>query len=676
MNSPNKQAAERVAELRSRIEHHNYRYYVLDDPEIADSEYDRMFRELQALEAAHPELCTDDSPTRRVGGAPIAKFRAIQHLMPMLSLDNAFSIEELVAFDRRARERLDSDEPLEYSAETKLDGTAVSLLYEQGRLVRGATRGDGQTGEDISHNVRTIESVPLKLRGDRHPALLEVRGEVYIPKVGFDELNARLSREGAKTFVNPRNAAAGTLRQLDPQITASRPLEFFAYGVGYSEGGKLPARHSEILLQLREWGIRVSPQSQVVAGVEGCQSYYEEIGEQRDELPYEIDGVVFKVDLIELQKALGFVSRAPRWAIAFKFPAQEVMTVVRGIDFQVGRTGALTPVARLEPVFVGGVTVSNATLHNIDEIERKDVRVGDTVILRRAGDVIPEVVRVVHEQRTGNPRRIKLPAKCPVCGADVVRPEGQAVARCSGGLVCAAQRKEKLRHFASRRAMDIEGLGAKLVEQLVEQNSGDQQVRTPADIYTLSSERLAGLERMGEKSARNLIEAIERSKRTTLPRFLFALGIPEVGEATAANLARYFGDLDAVAAAETEDLEAVPDVGPVVARHVHEFFRQPENLSVIKALRANGVQWPKEQVNREATLPLKGKTFVLTGTLGSMTRDQARERIEAAGGKVTGSVSAKTDYLVVGSDPGSKLKKAQQLGVAVVDEDGLKAVLN
>lgn len=668
-------AAQRIIELRRQLEHHNYRYYVLDDPVIPDVEYDSMFRELQALEAAHPELRTEDSPTQRVGGAPVAGFSEVRHLVPMLSLDNAFSADELIAFDRRIRDRLKSDEPIEYSAETKLDGVAVSLLYDHGRLVRGATRGDGQTGEDITHNVRTIDAVPLKLRGTRPPALLEIRGEVYMPRAGFAALNARLAEEGAKTFVNPRNAAAGTLRQLDPRITASRPLEFFAYGVGHFEDGTLPDRHSEILRRLKEWGVRISPVSRLVEGAAGCQTYYDDIAAMRDALPYEIDGIVLKVDRIELQKNLGFVSRAPRWAIAFKFPAQEVTTVLRGIDFQVGRTGALTPVARLESVFVGGVTVSNATLHNLDEIERKDVRIGDTVIVRRAGDVIPEVVRVVHERREGQPQPIRLPDKCPVCGSDVVRPEGQAIARCSGGLFCPAQRKEKLRHFASRRAMDIEGLGSKIIEQLVDSGIGGATVQTPADLYELTADALSRLERMGEKSAANIIAAIERSKDTTLPRFLFALGIPEVGEVTAANLARHFGDIDALARAEQNELEEVPDVGPVVAQHVHEFFRQRDNLKVIEALRKHGVNWPVEDAAADSR-PLQGKTFVLTGTLESMTREEARERIESLGGKVTGSVSAKTDYLIVGRDPGSKLRKAQQLDVSVLDEPGLLDVLS
>lgn len=675
MRAAGKKAAARAAELRELIDHHSYRYYVLDDPEIPDVEYDRMFRELQALEEAHPELATEDSPTQRVGGAPVEGFNEVRHLMPMLSLDNAFTADELIAFDRRVRERLKTEDAIHYSAETKLDGTAISLLYEDGHLVRGATRGDGQTGEDVTHNVRTVESIPLKLRGRGYPRRLEVRGEIYMPKAGFARLNARLAENDAKTFVNPRNAAAGTLRQLDPKIAASRPLEFFAYGVGFFAGGALPERHSEILAALRDWGVRISPLTRVVYAADGCQAYYDEMLEQRDELPYEIDGVVFKVDELEKQRALGFVSRAPRWAVAFKFPAQEVTTVLRGVDFQVGRTGALTPVARLEPVFVGGVTVSNATLHNIDEIERKDVRIGDTVIVRRAGDVIPEVVRVVLERRRGNPEPIRLPKKCPACGSDVVRPEGHAVARCSGGLVCPAQRKEKLRHFASRRAMDIEGLGAKIVEQLVEQGIDGREIHDPADIYKLDADDLARLERMGEKSAANLVAAIERSKKTTLPRFLFALGIPEVGEVTAEGLAQHFGDLDTIAAAGVEELEAVPDVGPVVAQHVHEFFRQRENMKVIEALRDFGVTWPVVDTRSEATA-LANKTFVLTGALETMTRDEARDRILAAGGKVTGSVSGKTDYVVAGKDPGSKLRKAEELGVTVLDENVLIEILD
>lgn len=663
--------AARVAQLRELIEHHNYRYHVLDDPEIPDVEYDRLFRELQKLEAAHPELYSEDSPTRRVGGSPVAGFSTARHLLPMLSLENAFSADELRAFDRRVRERLKAEDPIEYAAETKLDGAAISLIYEHGRLVRGATRGDGQTGEDVTHNVRTIESVPLRLRGRGHPAVLEVRGEVYMPKAGFAKLNARLLKDGSKAYVNPRNAAAGALRQLDPRVTASRPLEFYSYGIGHFEDWQVPERHSEVLHQLREWGVRVSPLSKVVPGIEGCLAYYEEIGEQRESLPYEIDGVVLKVDQVELQKALGFVARAPRWAIAYKFPAQEVTTVLRGVDFQVGRTGALTPVARLEPVFVGGATVSNATLHNIDEIERKDVRIGDTVIVRRAGDVIPEIVSVVSDRRPGDAKRIKLPSRCPVCGADVVRPEGQAVARCSGGLFCPAQRKEKLWHFASRRAMDIEGLGAKVVEQLVDQ----EKIETPADLFTLTVDELSSMERMGRKSAENLVEAISRSKRTTLGRFLFALGIPEVGEVTAANLASHFTDLAELMAAGQDELEAVPDVGPVIAQHVHEFFDQPHNVAIIEALRRNGVSWPAPERKPRAQ-PLEGKVFVLTGALDSLTRDEARARIEQLGGKVTSSVSRKTNYVVAGSDAGSKLGKAEELGITVLDETAFISMLS
>jgi DNA ligase (NAD+) len=668
-------AAARAAELRAMLEHHNYRYYVLDDPEIPDVEYDRMFRELQALEAEYPSLLTDDSPTQRIGAAPVSGFAPVEHLLPMLSLENAFTSDELQAFDRRVRERLGLQDPVLYCAETKLDGVAVSLRYEQGSLRLAATRGDGRTGEDITHNVRTIDAVPLRLRGEAHPRLLEVRGEVCIPKAGFAALNTRLAADGEKTFMNPRNAAAGTLRQLDPRIAAARPLEFYAYGVGFFQGGELPPRHSEILALLREWGVRVAPSSRVVVGVEGCQAYYDEIGLRRDNLPYEIDGIVLKVDALAQQEALGFVARAPRWAIAFKFPAQEVSTMLRGVDFQVGRTGALTPVARLEPVFVGGVIVSNATLHNMDEIERKDIRVGDAVIVRRAGDVIPEVVRVVEQRRSGNEARILLPATCPACGSDVVRPEGQSVARCSGGLFCPAQRKEKLRHFASRRAMDIEGFGAKLIEQLVDTGIDGEIVHSPADLYLLNASKLEGLERMGEKSAAKLIAAIEKSKNTTLPRFLFALGIPEVGEVTAANLAQHFGDIDRIAGAEQQELEKVPDIGPVVAQHVHEFFRQPENLRVIREMRRLGVRWPAVERSCD-DLPWRGKTFVITGTLSSMTRDEARSRIQAAGGKVIGSVSSKTDYLVVGEEPGSKLAKAQQLGVEIINEVNLLRVLS
>lgn len=668
MTRPRSDATARVRELRERIEHHNYRYHVLDDPEISDAEFDRLFRELQALEEAHPELRSEDSPTQRVGAQPVSGFREVKHLLPMLSLENAFSAEELADFDRRARERVGTEDAIEYSAETKLDGTAVSLLYRDGRLERGATRGDGTTGEDVTHNIRTIPSVPLRFLGHGWPALVEVRGEVYMPKAGFARLNERLEKEGGRPFVNPRNAAAGTLRQLDPRLTAERPLEFYAYGVGHHEGDGIPPRHSEVLQALRSWGVRTSPLTRVVAGLDGCIAYYAEVGASRGSLRYEIDGVVFKVDHFDLQRRLGFVARAPRWAIAYKFPAEEAMTVLRQVEFQVGRTGALTPVARLDPVFVGGVTVSNATLHNMDEIERKDVRPGDTVVVRRAGDVIPEIVKVVPERRPPGTRRVKLPKLCPICGSDVVKAEGEVVARCSGGLYCPAQRKESLRHFASRRALDIEGLGTKLVDQLVEEGVAGRPVRTPADLYSLTAADLVGMQRMGDKSATKLVQALEKSKRTTLPRFLYALGIRDVGEVTAAALARHFGDLSPIMAASEESLQEIPDIGPAVAAHVYAFFQQPENREVISQLRKAGVHWPKEQIARRET-PLAGKTFVLTGSLNALTRDEAKDRIASLGGKVSSGVSAKTTYVVAGVEPGSKLDKAMKLGVPILDED-------
>ncbi len=659
--------AQRAADLRRLIDHHNFRYYVLDDPEVPDADYDRLLRELQELEAAHPELITTDSPTQRVGHAPAAGFAEVRHLEPMLSLDNAFSEEELENFDRRVRERLEVEGEVSYAAEPKLDGAAVSLVYENGKLIRGATRGDGSLGEDITHNVRTLSTIPLRLQGREHPDLMEVRGEIYMPRAGFDRLNRKARESGGKTFANPRNAAAGSLRQLDPRVTAERPLAFYAYGIGGLEGGSRPDRHSASLDWLRSMGLRTCDLNEVVAGVSGCLAYYRSMGRKRDDLPFEIDGVVFKVDRLDYQQTLGFVSRAPRWAIASKYPAQEQTTVLRDIEFQVGRTGALTPVARLEPVLVGGVTVSNATLHNIDEMKRKDVRPGDTVIVRRAGDVIPEVVGVVLDQRPPGAKPVGLPSHCPVCGSQVLRQEGEAVARCSGGLYCQAQRKESLRHFASRRAMDIEGLGAKLIDQLVDANL----VMTPADLYRLDEEKLVGLERMGEKSARNLVAALARSKKTSLARFLFALGLREVGEVTAASLARHFGSLEPLMAATAEELEAVPDVGPVVALNVETFFRQPHNREVIQALLDQGVKWPDTTPDTGEAGPLSGKVFVITGTLEGMTRDEAKQRIEALGGKITSSVSSKTDYLLCGKDPGSKLKKAQELGVTIIDKHSL-----
>ena len=661
--------AKRVAQLREQIDYHNYRYYVLDDPEIPDAQYDRLMRELQTLEAEHPELVTPDSPTQRVGAQPLSAFGEVRHALPMLSLDNAFDDDEVADFDRRARERLEVDS-IDYTAEPKLDGLAVSLLYEDGRLVRGATRGDGTTGEDITQNVRTIDSIPLRLRGDDYPRRLEVRGEVFMSHAGFQSLNRRQQEQGDKLFANPRNAAAGSLRQLDARITAQRPLEIFCYGVGLTEDGSLPERHSGILECLKGWGLRVYKGIEQVTGLQGCIDYYRRLETQRDALPFDIDGVVFKVDRIDYQQRLGFVARAPRWAIARKFPAQEEMTRVLGIDVQVGRTGAITPVARLEPVFVGGVTVTNATLHNEDEVHRKDVRVGDTVIVRRAGDVIPEVVSVIREHRPKGARKFVMPVRCPVCGSDIERVEGEAVARCTGGLYCEAQRKEAIKHFASRRAMDIEGLGDKLVDQLVDQGL----IEDVAGLYSLEATTVAGLERMGEKSADNLVKALEKSKDTTLDRFLYALGIREVGEATARALAQAFGDLNVIMKASAEELEAVRDIGPVVARHIVHFFEQPHNIEVIDKLLAAGIAWPKIEVDRHQ--PLAGRSYVLTGTLESMTRDEVKQKLQALGATVSGSVSAKTTAVIAGEKAGSKLAKAEKLGVQVLDENELMRLLD
>lgn len=659
----------RAGQLRRIIDHHNYRYHVLDDPEVPDAEYDRLLRELKALEAAHPDLITPESPTQRVGAAPLSAFAEVVHEVPMLSLDNAFSESELEDFDRRIREHLEVAAVI-YSAEPKLDGLAVSLRYENGVLVRGATRGDGARGEDITHNVRTISSVPLRLRGDDYPAVLEVRGEVFMPKKGFAELNRRARERGEKIFVNPRNAAAGSLRQLDARVTAERPLEMFCYALGVVEGAVLADSHSKNLERLRTWGLRVCPEWRRVEAAAGCLAYYREILARREQLPYEIDGVVYKVDRVDQQRDLGFVSRAPRWAIAHKFPAQEELTRVLDIDVQVGRTGALTPVARLEPVFVGGVTVTNATLHNIDEVRRKDVRVGDTVVIRRAGDVIPEVVSVVLQHRPENSREFELPERCPVCGSEVIRAEGEAAARCIGGLFCSAQRKEAVRHFASRRAMDIEGLGDKLVEQLVEQGL----VHNPADLYRLDLQTLQALERMGQKSAENLLAALERSKQTTLARFLYALGIREVGESTALALAAYFGTLDALIAADTAQLQEVPDVGPVVAKNIHAFFQVGENRLIIEQLRQAGITWPEQKAAVLERI-LEGQTFVITGTLESMSRDEAKTRLQALGAKVSGSVSKKTHCLIAGANAGSKLAKATELNVKVLDEEAFLELL-
>ncbi len=655
---------QQVKKLRVEINEYNYRYYILDDPSVTDAEYDRLLRTLQELETKYPDLITHDSPTQRVGAEPAKIFKEVSHEIPMLSLDNAFADEEILNFDRRVKERLETDVAIEYCCEPKLDGLAVSILYLDGLLTVGATRGDGYTGEDITTNLRTIRSIPLQLRGQNYPKVLEVRGEVYMPRAGFEALNKEAEKRGEKVFANPRNAAAGSLRQLDPNITAKRPLALFCYGVGKVSGGHLPDRQSKILQQLQQWGLRVNPEIKVVTGPENCLQFYKNIAVKRANLPYEIDGVVYKVDRLELQQRLGFVSRAPRWAIAHKFPAQEEMTQVLAVEFQVGRTGTLTPVARLKPVLVGGVTVSNATLHNMDEIERKDVRVGDTVIIRRAGDVIPEIVAVVKERRPARTKTITLPQHCPVCHSDVIKPEGEAAARCIAGLYCPAQRKEAIKHFASRRAMDINGLGDKLVDQLVE----EKLIDSVADLYTLQESELATLERFGEKSAANLCAAIEKSKNTTLSRFLYALGIREVGEATALSLATHFHSLQNVMAADEELLQTVPDIGPVVAANVAAFFRQSHNLEVIKKLQQAGVHWPEIVASPKTSQALAGQTFVLTGSLTTMTRDEAKQRLQELGAKISGSVSRKTSYVIVGAEPGSKLDEAQRLGVEVLDE--------
>ncbi|MCB1773365.1 MAG: NAD-dependent DNA ligase LigA [Gammaproteobacteria bacterium] len=733
-------AAERAAQLRQQLEYHNHRYYVLDEPEIPDSEYDRLYRELQDIERAFPQLVDPSSPTQRVGGAPLAEFDEVEHALPMLSLDNALSGEALVDFDRRVRERLARDGDVVYAAEPKLDGLAISLRYEDGVLVQAATRGDGTRGENVTQNVRTIGAVPLRLLGSGWPSVLEVRGEIFMPRAGFESLNARQREAGEKTFANPRNAAAGSLRQLDPKITASRPLSMFCYGLGLVEGGQMAATHGENMAVLRDWGLPVSPELRVLQGLAACNGYFDDIGRRRDRLAYDIDGVVFKVDSIADQQSLGFVARAPRWAIARKFPAQEELTLVEAIEFQVGRTGAVTPVARLQPVFVGGVTVSNATLHNMDEIERKDIRVGDTVIVRRAGDVIPEVVRALTDRRPADAQQVALPSQCPVCGSDVVRPAGEAVARCSGGLFCAAQRREAIKHFASRKAMDIEGLGDKLIDQLVERGMVDD----PSALFGLQADALAGLERMGPKSADNLVAALAAARKTTLPRFLFALGILGIGETMAENVARTLRSLDAVMALRlvdlveikpsqagklvdalaalgrpelrTEQLTAVEGlkwftsvhalmlaerfktvgevveagpaavansprlkidgVGDVLAGKLVTFFRQSHNREVIARLLDSGVTWPPmAQPEAHARSPLTGKTVVITGTL-SRPRDDFKRQLTELGAKVTGSVSNKTDYVLAGAEAGSKLARAQALGVEVIDEQRLQALID
>ncbi|MGE0386909.1 MAG: NAD-dependent DNA ligase LigA [Gammaproteobacteria bacterium] len=664
MSAASPQAAHRVEELRRRIEEHNYSYYVLDAPTISDAEFDRLLRELEDLERDHPELITAQSPTQRVGAAPSEAFAQTRHGVPMLSLSNAFDSDDMEAFDRRVRERLGA-ESVGYVAETKLDGLAINLVYRDGLLAQAATRGDGERGEDVTANVRTIRAVPLRLRSGA-PRVLEVRGEIFMPRAGFERLNAEQSAAGGRSFANPRNAAAGSLRQLDPTITSRRPLRLFCYGIGLLEGAAAPATHSAVLHWLRALGLPVSPLTRVVEGLAGCLAFHAELAARRASLGYDIDGAVFKVDSLADQDRLGTLARAPRWAIAYKFPPDEARTVVRAIDVQVGRTGVLTPVARLAPVFVGGATVTNATLHNEAEVHRKDVRVGDTVIVRRAGDVIPEVVGIVPEHRPDGAAPFRMPEACPECGSAVERVEGEIALRCTGGLVCPAQREQAVLHFAARRAMDIDGLGEKIVEQLVEKGL----VREVPDLYGLRLEALAALDRMGTKSAENLIEAIGRSRATTLPRFLFALGIADVGEATAATLARHFGTLEAIMAADAPALETVPDVGPVVASQVTAFFSSARNRDVVRRLVEAGVHWPPVQSDSPAARPFAGRTYVITGTLQSMTRDEARDRLIALGARVSGSVSRRTTAVIVGADPGSKADKAVELGVPILDESG------
>ncbi|TGG95374.1 NAD-dependent DNA ligase LigA [Natronospirillum operosum] len=661
--------SERIDALRAEIEAHNYAYYVLDEPSVPDAEYDRLFRELEQLEADHPHLVTPESPTQRVGAPTRDGFPTVTHEVPMLSLGNAFSADELAQFVRRVQERLDkagNSTTLQFCCEPKLDGIAVTLHYEQGRLVRAATRGDGAAGEDITANVRTIQSVPLKLRAEGWPEWLEVRGEIYMPRAGFEHMNERALAQGEKTYMNPRNAASGSLRQLDPSVTRQRPLEFCAYGWGVIRQPQttLPDSQYERLHLFHQWGFRINPDMQRLQDLSQLQDYYDRLAAKRDQLPYEIDGIVYKVDAISQQDELGFVSRAPRWAVAHKFPAQEALTVLDKIDFQIGRTGAVTPVARLQPVQVGGVTVSNATLHNMDEIARLDLHEGDTVIVHRAGDVIPKVLGAVVEKRPPGARKVPLPERCPICDSTITRQEGEVVARCTGGITCGAQRLEALKHFVSRRAMDIDGVGEKLLQTLID--SG--RVLYFSDLYRLQRDDLLQLDRMAEKSADNVLAALAASKNTTLPRFLFALGIREVGETTARNLAQYFGDLDRLQAAGVEDLEAVPDVGPIVARHIKAFFEQEHNREEIRALIGQGVHWPAEAAPTIDDQPLAGQTWVVTGRLEGATRDEVKADLQTLGARVAGSVSSQTTCLIAGPGAGSKLTRAEELGVEVIDE--------
>ncbi|WP_217874501.1 NAD-dependent DNA ligase LigA [Pseudoalteromonas shioyasakiensis] len=663
---------EQISQLRAQLEEHNHNYYVLDAPSIPDAEYDRLMRELSALEEANPEFQSPDSPSQKVGGAALDKFEQVTHQVPMLSLDNAFSEEEFAAFNRRIKERVMDNKELTFCCEPKLDGLAVSIIYRDGVLVQAATRGDGMVGENITQNVKTIRNVPLKLRGDDFPAELEVRGEVFMDSAGFAKLNSEAEKRGDKVFVNPRNAAAGSLRQLDSKVTAKRPLMFYAYSTGLVADGQLPEDHYQQLAKLTDWGLPLCPETKLVEGQQAALDYYQDILTRRSSLAYEIDGVVIKVNDKKLQERLGFVARAPRWAIAFKFPAQEEITQLLDVEFQVGRTGAITPVARLEPVFVGGVTVSNATLHNGDEIARLGVKIGDTVIIRRAGDVIPQITQVVLERRPDDAKDIEFPATCPICDSHVERIEGEAVARCTGGLVCQAQRKQAIKHFASRKALDVDGLGDKIVDQLVDR----ELIKTPADLFILKQGHFESLERMGPKSAKNLVNALQDAKQTTLAKFLYSLGIREVGEATAQNLANHFLTLEKITQASVDALTEVSDVGEIVAKHVRGFFSEEHNMAVVNALVEQGIHWPELAAPSADAQPLAGLTYVLTGTLSELNRNDAKARLQALGAKVSGSVSAKTDALIAGEKAGSKLTKAQDLGIDVLTEADLIALLS
>lgn len=666
-NSQPQNIQQQAKQLRFQIEEFNYQYYVLDDPTVPDAEYDRTMRQLSDLEQKHPELVTSDSPTQKVSGLAAEGFKQITHLTPMLSLDNIFNEQDFESFTKRISDRLDLEtsqsEQLQFTCEPKLDGLAISILYKDGILVHAATRGDGKVGENVTSNIRTIASVPLKLRGD-FPPILDVRGEVFMPKAVFEQLNQQAIKDGDKLFANPRNAAAGSLRQLDSTITVKRKLAVYFYAIGSASEGTLTKTHFERLRQIKSWGLPICPEIRHLVGNKGCIGYFEEILNSRSELPYEIDGVVFKVNQIELQESLGFVAKAPRWAIAHKFPAEEELTELLAVDFQVGRTGAITPVARLKPVFVGGVNVSNATLHNMDEIQRLDVRVGDTVIIRRAGDVIPQIVSVIQNKRPANTNPIETPQQCPICHSPLEKEADQAIYRCSGGLICSAQRKQSIIHFASRKAMDIEGLGDKLIEVLCDKN----MVSNIADIYRLSADQLSQLDRMAEKSANNVITSINKSKETSLPKFLFGLGIREVGEVTAMNLANELLDIESITCADVERLEAIKDIGPIVAKHIAIFFANEENLQVVEDLKALGVNWPKIVKPSIDSQPLTGETWVLTGTLTQMKRNEAKQKLLALGAKVSGSVSKNTSKVVAGESAGSKLTKANSLGVAIIDE--------